>query len=792
MDIAKWLMKRFAGIIKPQPRLPEISISEYQAAVGANDEEEDTKKILSDWRSVEISYHDNVPSRNYNGQYPDQDPGGSPWPDGKSKENERWLLEKRDIRSPWRHGDIFGDAFHVVGLRAGGSGVVYFVSSTRSGKERLYAAKTLQSFLKSDFLELSSVKQANISKSFLEEAVPWLDMGQHPHIVPVLLLQNIIHPEFRRNIPFVFSRFKQRGNLKEYLHHIGRLSLQETLLLGIQLCDGLMHAYDHGIQAHLDLKPENILVHDEGLFQITDFTPDVFGTPGYASPEQVPVIWQKKMRRHIQSAEYPVDRHSDQYSIGVVLLESLLGTHPFPYTIGALDVMDIAQEYVSYGPGSIPDSDLHVPLREIISQTLCLDPSDRFKDLPKLREHLLRIYEQEFGNYTMPQGDIHDSFAWLYDRGITYQALGRNLDAQMSLQEAFTLLKDIPETNREQATCLANLGIAYTETGKYPEAEKVYMQALELLKTIPRADREQANCIRNLGTIDWLMARFSEAESSLHEALALYENISGAEQDRARCLMCMGLVHRDAARPHEAEKAILEAMDLLRDLPATERELADCTMNLGTVFSMLKRYQEAEESFLQARDMYQVIPGTHLCQAHCLVNLSSVCRDTGRGRKAEAMLGDALSMYGSIQGTDRDRADCLASLGNILIDREEYLDAEKAFLEAGELYGSIPGTGLDQARCSMDLAVLYTRMDRIGEAESRYEEALDIFRSIPGSELYQARCCANRGIFYAKTDDKQKSIQSAREALFLCDGLPEEATAEIRSVCRELIVAAHQ
>ena len=163
--------------------------------------------------------------------------------------------------------------------------MVFIVESSGEEGKREYAAKTVQSFLKPEYLELPVHRQEEIAKAFLEEVLPWLQMGQHTHIVPVWLLENILHPEFKRSIPFVFSEYMPRGSLREYLREKRKLDVKECLSLGIQLCSGLMHAYEHGLTAHLDLKPENIMVHADGVFRVTDFSAAVIGTPGYMAPE---------------------------------------------------------------------------------------------------------------------------------------------------------------------------------------------------------------------------------------------------------------------------------------------------------------------------------------------------------------------------------------------------------------------------------------------------------------------------------------------------------------------------
>ena len=244
------------------------------------------------------------------------------WQDESSRKAEERLKEN-GIQLPWHYNNEFGEDFKVLALRAGGVGAVFFVKSTRFG-ERIYAAKTLQRFLQKDYLEMPTYQQKKIADDFLEEALLWLEMGQHPNIVPVHLLENIVHPATRRNVPFVFSEFMEEGDLKNLLKERGRFELEEALSAGLQICEALIHAYKHGLSAHKDLKPENIMVYREGVYKVTDFSAGVIGTPGYMAPEQVASIFGLK-------DSIAIDQRADQFAMGIIMLELILGEHPFPW-----------------------------------------------------------------------------------------------------------------------------------------------------------------------------------------------------------------------------------------------------------------------------------------------------------------------------------------------------------------------------------------------------------------------------------------------------------------------------
>ncbi|MBL4698919.1 MAG: serine/threonine protein kinase, partial [Phycisphaerales bacterium] len=126
----------------------------------------------------------------------------------------------------------------------------------------------------------------------------------------------------------------------------GRLPIDETLEISIQIAAGIEAAHEAGI-IHRDLKPENIKIDSDGVVKILDFglaksddgqsttsvqldaatltqhnpkhSPTIegaiLGTAAYMSPEQA------RGRR--------VDKRTDIWSFGVLLYEMLVGSNPF-------------------------------------------------------------------------------------------------------------------------------------------------------------------------------------------------------------------------------------------------------------------------------------------------------------------------------------------------------------------------------------------------------------------------------------------------------------------------------
>jgi predicted Ser/Thr protein kinase len=150
------------------------------------------------------------------------------------------------------------------------------------------------------------------------------------------ILKQLSHP----NIVRLFGVGKYQGtryyameyvvgeSLDRVMSRRGRMTWEEVVTLGQQLCAALQHAHDAGV-VHRDLKPSNLMILPDGTLKLTDFgiakDMDVtaltsanctVGTASYMSPEQC-------------RGEKEIGPKSDLYSLGVVFYELITGRKPF-------------------------------------------------------------------------------------------------------------------------------------------------------------------------------------------------------------------------------------------------------------------------------------------------------------------------------------------------------------------------------------------------------------------------------------------------------------------------------
>ena len=238
----------------------------------------------------------------------------------------------------------------VASLGAGSSAQVFLADDVRL--ERQVAVKMLQPALADDdrFLRRFRAEARTIAAI------------SHPNVV-------VVHDWGEEEVPYLVTEYLAGGSLRAMLHGGRTLTPSQALLVGLDVCRGLVHAHASGL-VHRDLKPANILFDTGGRLRIADFglaraiaeaavtEPEgsVVGTARYAAPEQ--------------ARGERLDGKADVYALALVLVEAVTGRVPFAAdtTLGTLMARI--------------DRDLEVPealgaLRPALERAGRLDPSER-------------------------------------------------------------------------------------------------------------------------------------------------------------------------------------------------------------------------------------------------------------------------------------------------------------------------------------------------------------------------------------------------------------------------------
>lgn len=184
--------------------------------------------------------------------------------------------------------------------------------------------------------------------------------------------------------PCISMEFVEGDTLRALLKRVGTLSVRSIVHISRQMCDGLREAHSQGV-VHRDLKPENLMLDHRGDVKIMDFgiarsfmggtatTLGMFvGTPAYMSPEQVECR--------------DIDQRADIYALGLILFETLTGSHVFK----ADTPMSMAYKQVHEAPPppqSI-DSDIPENVQNLILRCLEKEPDRRFQTAEEVSKAL--------------------------------------------------------------------------------------------------------------------------------------------------------------------------------------------------------------------------------------------------------------------------------------------------------------------------------------------------------------------------------------------------------------------
>ncbi|MFM8475123.1 MAG: serine/threonine-protein kinase [Planctomycetaceae bacterium] len=195
-------------------------------------------------------------------------------------------------------------------LGAGGMGVVYRATYTETGRD--VALKVLPPGLIGD----------DKIRARFEREIGILKKLSHPNIVRYY--GGGTHEGQR----WYAMELIDGGAVSQLLKRRGRLTPEQAIEAGRQLCAALEHAHNAGI-IHRDLKPGNLFISSKGRIKLGDFgiardteaspltaVGKTVGTYAYMAPEQI-------------RGSAVITRKTDLYAVGCLLYELLTGQTPF-------------------------------------------------------------------------------------------------------------------------------------------------------------------------------------------------------------------------------------------------------------------------------------------------------------------------------------------------------------------------------------------------------------------------------------------------------------------------------
>ena len=203
----------------------------------------------------------------------------------------------------------------------------------------------------------------------------------HPNIVPVYRVGQT------GGLLYIAMKYIKGRPLDSILETQGPLAIPVVLGILRAASSALAYAHERGI-VHRDVKSANIMIDSDGRAVVSDFgiaravddpnltgTGTVVGTPYFMSPEQC--------------AARRIGPQSDQYSLGVVAFQMLMGTVPF-----SADTLPGIMHHHFYT--AVPDLRIARPeipeaLSDIVVRLLAKKSEDRFASTSALATAILDI-----------------------------------------------------------------------------------------------------------------------------------------------------------------------------------------------------------------------------------------------------------------------------------------------------------------------------------------------------------------------------------------------------------------
>ncbi|MCA9014775.1 MAG: serine/threonine protein kinase, partial [Planctomycetaceae bacterium] len=298
------------------------------------------------------------------------------------------------ILEPSSRPDSFGRLGHYEILEVIGKGAFGTVLKAFDEKlHRVVAIKVLAP-------EMAATSPAR--KRFLREARTSAAV-RHDNVVSIFAVED-------EPTPYLVMEYIPGKTLQQQLDEQGPLALNDVLLMGKQIADGLAAAHEQQL-IHRDIKPGNILL-ESGInahVKITDFglarTADdasmtqsgmIAGTPLYMAPEQA--LGQK------------LDQRADLFSLGSVLYQMLSGRPPFraPSTVAVLK--RVAEEMPRPIQEIIPEAPDWIC--QLIGNLHAKNPDERYSSAKEVSDLLARCLDDVQAGRVPQLDDPHGTVAF--------------------------------------------------------------------------------------------------------------------------------------------------------------------------------------------------------------------------------------------------------------------------------------------------------------------------------------------------------------------------------------------
>lgn len=223
----------------------------------------------------------------------------------------------------------------------------------------------------------------------------------HPNIVSVY---DVGEDE---GVNYIVMELLEGDTLKDYVESKGKLDIDETISLSIQIASALEAAHKSKI-VHRDIKPQNIvLTRNMTQAKVTDF-----GIAKMSSAATITTLGSSTIGSvHYFSPEHAkggyTDEKSDIYSLGIVMYEMATGELPF----NADSPVSVALKQIQEEPKAPKEINSEIPdsLNDIILKAMAKNTTDRYQNATELLDDLMNAKHNPNQKFLKSNSDIMSS-----------------------------------------------------------------------------------------------------------------------------------------------------------------------------------------------------------------------------------------------------------------------------------------------------------------------------------------------------------------------------------------------
>jgi serine/threonine protein kinase len=462
----------------------------------------------------------------------------------------------------WKTGQIILKEYLIEKeLGRGGMGKVWLVKSGTTGRK--FAVKQ------------TLVKDEKNRKAFLAELQTWIDLPEHPNILPCRFFRTA------SDEIIIFTDYMEGGSLADWIAKRKLTKVEQILDVAIQFAWGLHAIHERGL-VHQDVKPGNVLMTADGIPKLADFglararmragnsvvmplaapleqkgfwaglkramdarTPPPLPfraegsrllvsmggmTPAYASPEQ--------------KAGQPLSCKTDIWSWGVSVLDMFMGELSCPH--GGHIAAEMLASFLEEGQQEKGLPKMPEAVSNILRKCFARVPDERWEHLEVASRELVHVLEgvtgKESGRLHATNRRLSSQLTVKHDRQMKG---GQWIEPREWLRVAYEVVGENPDKADifQPPAAYTRKGAGVSELAIYEEAEKLFQQAIRNGNDNGREN--SAHLYLDKALIYLSLDDSSGAMQSYDQAIAIYQRL--VEEGRSEIATLLALAYMNYA-----------------------------------------------------------------------------------------------------------------------------------------------------------------------------------------------------------------------------------------------------